>query len=97
MAVPEARMVLNLKEAEYTKVDVEKTFEKMFLSNDVEKGGSFYLQSKIYRARESLLEEMGEEYTEPEILVEKEKIESNENDETKKTEETEDIKKDNKS
>jgi len=31
----------------------------MFASNEVEKGGSFYLQSKIYRAKERLLEELG--------------------------------------
>ena len=29
-------------------------YEKYFGSNDPKKGGSFYLQSKIYRAKESL-------------------------------------------
>ena len=31
-------------------------FERYFAANDVSKGGSFYLQSKIYRARELLTE-----------------------------------------
>eukprot|EP00475_Leptophrys_vorax_P027637 TRINITY_DN3942_c0_g1_i2.p1 TRINITY_DN3942_c0_g1~~TRINITY_DN3942_c0_g1_i2.p1 ORF type:complete len:151 (-),score=39.76 TRINITY_DN3942_c0_g1_i2:6-458(-) len=76
MAAQEARLVLNLEEA-YSREDVEKRFERLFVQNDVEKGGSFYLQSKIYRARESLLEELGEDYQEPDILVEKRQIESN--------------------
>ena len=29
-------------------------FEKYFAANSVEKGGSFYVQSKIYRAKEML-------------------------------------------
>jgi len=32
----------------------------MFASNDPAKGGSFYLQSKIYRAKEALEEELRE-------------------------------------
>jgi import inner membrane translocase subunit TIM16 len=32
----------------------KKQYDKYFLSNAVEKGGSFYLQSKIYRAKEQL-------------------------------------------
>jgi import inner membrane translocase subunit TIM16 len=33
-----------------------KQFERYFAANDVGKGGSFYLQSKIYRANELLME-----------------------------------------
>jgi import inner membrane translocase subunit TIM16 len=33
-----------------------KQFERYFAANDVSKGGSFYLQSKIYRAHELLIE-----------------------------------------
>lgn len=35
-------------------------YEKYMAANDVSKGGSFYLQSKVYRARE-MLEEFLEE------------------------------------
>ena len=31
-------------------------FDRYFAANDVSKGGSFYLQSKIYRAQELLME-----------------------------------------
>ena len=33
---------------------VEQQFDRYFATNAVEKGGSFYLQSKIYRAKEQL-------------------------------------------
>jgi import inner membrane translocase subunit TIM16 len=32
----------------------KQQFEKYFAANSVEKGGSFYVQSKIYRAKEML-------------------------------------------
>eukprot|EP00536_Pseudo-nitzschia_multiseries_P006010 jgi/Psemu1/192121/e_gw1.123.73.1 len=54
----EALMVLNLTE-EQVQADpevVRQQFEKYFEANDVSKGGSFYLQSKIYRAHELLAE-----------------------------------------
>ena len=31
-------------------------FDRFFAANDVSKGGSFYLQSKFYRAKELLME-----------------------------------------
>ena len=31
-----------------------KQYEKYFAANDISKGGSFYLQSKVYRAKEAL-------------------------------------------
>lgn len=34
--------------------DVMSRFKKLFDSNDPKKGGSFYLQSKVLRAREKL-------------------------------------------
>jgi hypothetical protein len=34
----------------------KKQYERYFAANDVSKGGSFYLQSKIYRAHEQLME-----------------------------------------
>lgn len=54
----EALMVLNITEKE-VKADpkiVQKQFERYFEANDVKKNGSFYLQSKIYRAHELLME-----------------------------------------
>ncbi|VEU35923.1 unnamed protein product [Pseudo-nitzschia multistriata] len=62
----EALMVLNLTEDE-VKADpkaVQKQFEKYFEANDVSKGGSFYLQSKIYRANELLQEFQAEKQKE---------------------------------
>ena len=38
--------------------DVMDRFKKLFDSNDPKKGGSFYLQSKILRARERLESEV---------------------------------------
>mmetsp|Transcript_38419 Transcript_38419/g.110365 ORF Transcript_38419/g.110365 Transcript_38419/m.110365 type:complete len:125 (-) Transcript_38419:309-683(-) len=53
----EALQVLNLTEQEAANPEViQKQFEKYFAANDVSKGGSFYLQSKIYRAKELLTE-----------------------------------------
>jgi hypothetical protein len=37
-------------------LSIVKQFEKYFAANDASKGGSFYLQSKIYRAHELLTE-----------------------------------------
>ncbi|KAL0476468.1 hypothetical protein AKO1_006117 [Acrasis kona] len=38
-----------------------QNFERMFKNNAPENGGSFYLQSKIYRAKECLEEELSKE------------------------------------
>lgn len=38
---------------------VLQKFEHLFEANSTEKGNSFYLQSKVYRAHESLLAELG--------------------------------------
>jgi import inner membrane translocase subunit TIM16 len=35
-------------------------FDRFFAANDVSKGGSFYLQSKVYRAKELLVEYQNE-------------------------------------
>lgn len=51
----EALMVLNLTEKEaLTAEAVQTQYDRYFAANAVEKGGSFYLQSKIYRAKELL-------------------------------------------
>eukprot|EP00911_Craspedida_sp_UC1_P001897 UC1_evm1s1457 len=59
MSVHEARKVLNVETTASWEEILEK-YDKMFEMNDKKKGGSFYLQSKVYRAREALEVEMGE-------------------------------------
>jgi len=83
----EAMQVLNVTEEEIVKDPevVQRQFDRYFAVNAVEKGGSFYLQSKIYRAKEQL----------DEFLMEKRKEEAGEgsaeseaeNDEEKEKEE----------
>ena len=50
-------------------------FEKYFAANDVSKGGSFYLQSKIYRANELLTEFQNEKRAEEQAQA-KENVEN---------------------
>lgn len=60
----EALMVLNITEKEITadpKI-VQKQFERYFEANNVSKQGSFYLQSKIYRAHELLMDFQAEKH-----------------------------------
>eukprot|EP01083_Nonionella_stella_P006344 18418_1 len=54
IAVDEAMLVLNLVKGDVNPKAVQKQFDRYFAANAVEKGGSFYLQSKIYRAKEQL-------------------------------------------
>lgn len=41
-----------------TQEEIQKRYEYLFNINDKSKGGSFYLQSKIYRAKERLDKEI---------------------------------------
>lgn len=41
-----------------TPEEVQKRYEYLFQINDKSKGGSFYLQSKIFRAKERLDKEL---------------------------------------
>mmetsp|Transcript_2122 Transcript_2122/g.2080 ORF Transcript_2122/g.2080 Transcript_2122/m.2080 type:complete len:119 (+) Transcript_2122:44-400(+) len=64
MAVDEAYKILNIEKVPGGVVPVKvvnEQYEKFFNSNDPNKGGSFYLQSKIFRAKEALLKEAMEE------------------------------------
>lgn len=56
MSLEEAKDILNLDKLEPELV--KKNFEHLFSVNDKTKGGSFYLQSKVYRAKERLDQEM---------------------------------------
>eukprot|EP01083_Nonionella_stella_P064612 168604_1 len=49
----DARALLNLPE-NFDSKQLQKNFDRMFSQNDPQKGGSFYVQSAIYRAKESL-------------------------------------------
>ncbi|XP_071847005.1 mitochondrial import inner membrane translocase subunit TIM16-like [Apostichopus japonicus] len=56
MTVEEAQKILNI-----SKVDAEeisKSYNHLFAVNDKKKGGSFYLQSKVVRAKERLDSEL---------------------------------------
>lgn len=77
MTVEEARQVLGV-DASATYAEVYARYEKLFESN--EKGGSFYLQSKIYRAREAL----DGEYDEATVKAEREAAEARANGTQKK-------------
>mmetsp|Transcript_16997 Transcript_16997/g.19324 ORF Transcript_16997/g.19324 Transcript_16997/m.19324 type:complete len:128 (+) Transcript_16997:208-591(+) len=66
MSEDEAMKILNLDSKPKTMSEVIAQYDKYFAANDPKKGGSFYLQSKIHRARETLqstLEEVEEKET----------------------------------
>lgn len=62
MEVDEALLVLNLEKSALLEPKPLDTIIKQhslyFAMNDPEKGGSFYLQSKVYRAKEALEAEL---------------------------------------
>ena len=67
MAVDEALLVFNVPKAEFgsksvatLKTSIDEKYARMFAANDPSAGGSFYLQSKVYRAKESLDAEFAE-------------------------------------
>lgn len=57
MTLDEAVKILNVKPPQGGKADMEDVmgrFKRLFDANDPQKGGSFYLQSKVLRARERI-------------------------------------------
>lgn len=52
----EAKDILNIKELESEAV--QKNYEHLFKVNDKSMGGSFYLQSKVFRAKERIDDEL---------------------------------------
>jgi import inner membrane translocase subunit TIM16 len=60
LATDEALKIMHIERSELTPQLVEERFQKFFHLNDPGKGGSFYLQSKIYRSKEALLQELNE-------------------------------------
>ena len=54
MALDEAIQILNLEKNNLKQSEILKRYEIMFKANDPKEGGSLYLQSKVYRAKERL-------------------------------------------
>ncbi|XP_047126191.1 mitochondrial import inner membrane translocase subunit TIM16 [Hydra vulgaris] len=52
MSLEEAKQILNIKELDPEAV--QKSFDYLFNINDKKTGGSFYLQSKVFRAKERI-------------------------------------------
>lgn len=62
MTKEEAIKILDLKEVEQiSPKDIMNQFNKLMKLNDLEKGGSFYIQNKIYNAKEYLMEQYPKE------------------------------------
>jgi import inner membrane translocase subunit TIM16 len=59
MPLDEALGILNLEKANASPEVLDAAFQKFFALNDPGKGGSFYLQSKIFRANEAARIELG--------------------------------------
>lgn len=59
MTLDEAMQILNVKELDPEKVD--NNYKYLFDINDKKKGGSFYLQSKVFRAKERIDDELGDQ------------------------------------
>lgn len=62
MTLDEATKILNVKPPKGADTDMEEVFDRfkrLFDANDPKKGGSFYLQSKVLRARERIEKEVG--------------------------------------
>ena len=76
LQLSEALQIMNLTEGEVTAEAVQKQYDKYFAANDVKNGGSFYLQSKIYRSKEML-----DEYIKEKRMEDKAKSEENDGQE----------------
>ncbi|XP_033743670.1 mitochondrial import inner membrane translocase subunit TIM16-like [Pecten maximus] len=60
MTLQEATQILNVSEADSNE-QIQKSYDHLFKVNDKSVGGSFYLQSKVVRAKERLDIEQGKE------------------------------------
>ena len=63
MQTDEALKILNIESENLSHDVVTTNFKKYYDLNDPSKGGSFYLQSKIYRAKEALENDLVEKRT----------------------------------
>lgn len=57
MPLDEAMKILNVEELNPEKI--EANYKHLFEANDRKNGGSFYIQSKVFRAKERLDQELG--------------------------------------
>ena len=57
MTLDEAKQILNVADIEDLDA-IQKKFEHLFQVNDKSKGGSFYIQSKVVRAKERIDQEV---------------------------------------
>jgi len=53
MSLEEAKNILSFP-IKPTRQQLNEKYDKLFNANDPRKGGSFYIQSKVYRAKEAL-------------------------------------------
>lgn len=63
LSLEEAKQILNV--SKLTKDEVDKKYESLFKANEKSNGGSFYLQSKIVRAKERIELELNSEEESP--------------------------------
>ncbi|CAH0553385.1 unnamed protein product [Brassicogethes aeneus] len=56
ISLSEAKRIINVENIE--KEEIDKKYEYLYNANSPKKGGSFYLQSKVFRAREKLYQEL---------------------------------------
>lgn len=56
ITLEEAQQILNISKLDPK--DVEEKYNHLFNVNDKAKGGSFYLQSKVFRAKERIDQEL---------------------------------------
>lgn len=56
ITLEEAMQILNVNKLDPE--EVKKSYEHLFAVNDKAKGGSFYLQSKVFRAKERIDKEL---------------------------------------
>ena len=56
ITLEEAQQILNVSKMD--PVEIKEKYEHLFNANDKTKGGSFYLQSKVVRAKERLEQEL---------------------------------------
>ncbi|KAI6646355.1 Mitochondrial import inner membrane translocase subunit TIM16 [Oopsacas minuta] len=52
MTLEESKQILNLKS--FDPKEVERNYQYLFNANDKRNGGSFYIQSKVFRAKERI-------------------------------------------
>lgn len=56
LSLEEAQQILNVSKLDPEQI--QKNYEHLFQVNDKSKGGSFYLQSKVFRAKERIDQEL---------------------------------------